>query len=48
MTPIAIFFLIFALTIVWGGLISSIVLLSRKSEVDQYPEDNEELSDESV
>lgn len=41
MTPIAVFFLVFALTIVWGGLISSIVLLSRKGEVDEYPEGDE-------
>lgn len=38
MTPLAVFFLVFALLIVWGGLIGSIILLSRKSEVDRYPD----------
>lgn len=50
MTPIAIFFLVFALCIVWGGLIGSIVLLSRKPELDVYPagdqNDSHRTSDE--
>lgn len=41
MTPIAIFFLVFALLIVWGGLISSIILLSRKPELDVYPAEDD-------
>lgn len=37
MTPIAITFLILALTIIWGGLIASTVFLLRRPEVAQYP-----------
>lgn len=42
MTPIAVFFLVLALVIIWGGLIASIISLSRKSEVDAYPEGGDE------
>lgn len=38
MTPIAILFLVIALVIIWGGLIASIIFLSRKGEVDTYPD----------
>lgn len=37
MTPIAITFLVIALTIVWGGLITSTIMLVRHPEVDRYP-----------
>ncbi len=38
MTQIAIVFLIIALLIIWGGLVTSIVMLSRKPEVAAYPD----------
>ena len=37
MTPIAVTFLFISVTIVWGGLITSTILLSRHPEVDRYP-----------
>ncbi|MFC5338637.1 MetS family NSS transporter small subunit [Leucobacter denitrificans] len=37
MTPIAIVFLVIALIIIWGGMFASIIMLSRKSEIDVYP-----------
>ncbi|MCW2287361.1 hypothetical protein EDF60_2015 [Leucobacter luti] len=42
MTPIAITFLIFALAIIWGGLIASTVFLMRTPEVAEYPAGGED------
>ncbi len=49
MTPIATVTLVLSLTVIWGGLIASIIFLARKPEVDEYPADpppTAELSDE--
>lgn len=43
MTPIAIVFLVIALVIIWGGLIASIVFLSRQGEVARYPEGGQDV-----
>lgn len=48
MTPIALIFLVCALTIIWGGLVASIVFLSRRSEVAAYPEGGEDLANERI
>lgn len=48
MTPIAVVFLVFALAIVWGGLIGSIVLLSRKNEVAEYPAGGEDSETQQI
>ncbi|GAA1568523.1 hypothetical protein U746_0598 [Mycolicibacterium mucogenicum 261Sha1.1M5] len=48
MTPIAITFLVLALTIIWGGLIASTVFLARRSEVAAYPEGGEDLAGERI
>ncbi|MEJ1091539.1 methionine/alanine import family NSS transporter small subunit [Microbacterium istanbulense] len=37
MTPIAITFLVIALVVVWGGLVTSTIMLVRRPEVDRYP-----------
>lgn len=37
MTPLAITFLVLAIVIVWGGLVASIVFLSRRPDVAEYP-----------
>jgi hypothetical protein len=37
MTPIAIFFLVLAIVLVWGGLIASVLFLRKRPELDQYP-----------
>lgn len=37
MTPIAITFLILALTVIWGGLIASIIFLAIRPQVKEYP-----------
>lgn len=42
MTPIAITFLVIALTVIWGGLIASAIFLSRQTEVEQYPAGGED------
>ena len=39
MTATAIVSLILSITILWGGLAASAIFLSRKPEVDTYPED---------
>jgi hypothetical protein len=38
MTPIALTMLIVAAVLVWGGLITSIIILARHPEVKQYPD----------
>ncbi|KAM9865937.1 hypothetical protein ACIFOC_01564 [Leucobacter aridicollis] len=48
MTPIAITFLVLALTIIWGGLIASTVFLARRPEVAAYPEGGEDLAGERI
>ncbi|UTX52228.1 MetS family NSS transporter small subunit [Leucobacter aridicollis] len=48
MTPIAVTFLVLALTIIWGGLIASTVFLGRRSEVAAYPEGGEDLAGERI
>lgn len=37
MTAVAIVFLLLALTVVWGGLLASILLLRARPEVAEYP-----------
>lgn len=37
MTAMAVTFLLVAVVIVWGGLITSTIMLSRHPEVDPYP-----------
>ncbi len=37
MTGLAIFFLILAIVLVWGGLVASSIFLARKPEVASYP-----------
>lgn len=48
MTPIALTFLVCALTIIWGGLVASIVFLSRRSEVATYPDGGDDLAHERI
>lgn len=48
MTPIAIVFLVFALLILWGGLIGSTVFLARRSEVVRYPPGGEDPAEEHL
>lgn len=37
MTAVAIVFLLLALTVVWGGLLASILFLRARPEVAEYP-----------
>ncbi|WP_017793702.1 MetS family NSS transporter small subunit [Leucobacter salsicius] len=46
MTPIAITFLVIALTVIWGGLIASAIFLSKQTEVAHYPEGGEDAPGE--
>ncbi|GAA1605954.1 methionine/alanine import family NSS transporter small subunit [Leucobacter chromiireducens] len=48
MTPIAITFLVLALTIIWGGLIASTVFLARRPEVAEYPAGGEDGAFERI
>ena len=48
MTPVAILFLCFSIVVVWGGFVASVLFLSRRAEVDEYPTGGEDPSDEEV
>ncbi|MGO2139027.1 MAG: methionine/alanine import family NSS transporter small subunit [Leucobacter sp.] len=48
MTPIAITFLVLALTIIWGGLIGSTVFLAKRPEVTAYPAGGEDVAGERI
>ncbi|UWF76810.1 MULTISPECIES: methionine/alanine import family NSS transporter small subunit [Microbacterium] len=43
MTGIALVFLVIAVVIIWGGLVVSTVLLSRRPEVTAYPPGGDEV-----
>lgn len=48
MTPLAIFCLALALTIIWGGLIASTVYLMRRPEVSEYPAGGQDAAGERL
>ncbi len=48
MTPIAILFLVLSIVIIWGGLVTSAVFLSRRSEISSYPPGGEDPAGEEV
>ena len=45
MSAIAIVFLAIAIVLVWGGLLVSAVFLSRRPEVEAYPDGGEDRDD---
>lgn len=45
MSAIAIVFLVIAVVLVWGGLLASTVFLSRRPEIETYPEGGEDGED---
>lgn len=45
MTTTAILFLVFALLIIWGGLVASIIFLVRNPEVSHFPPGGEAGND---
>lgn len=48
MTGTAIFFLILAAVVIWGGLLASVIFLNRKPEIDQYPAGGEDRPGEEL
>lgn len=42
MSTVAIVFLIISVTLIWGGLLASVVFLARQPEVETYPEGGED------
>ena len=42
MTPTAVFFLILAIALVWGGFFASVLFLSRKPDGDHLPPGGED------